>query len=92
MYSNFSGSKFRCANIIDCNLADGVFQEVQLNKVVFSECNLANCFFNKTSLSKQDLTTCDITNIDVEIKDLYGIKVTAMQALDLTRLMGLHIV
>lgn len=90
-YINFSASKFNSVNIIESNFSEGVFQEVILNKVCFNSTDLSNSYFNKTSLSKQNLTTCDITNIDVEIKDLYGTEVTAMQALDLTRLIGLTI-
>ena len=38
-----------------------------------------------------DLTTCDITGIDVDISNIYGTTVTTMQALDLSRLLGLNI-
>mgnify|MGYP001702075976 FL=1 len=52
---------------------------------------MTNGYFNKTFLGKQDLTSCDIEGIDVEIENIYGTTVTAMQGLDLTRLMGLII-
>ena len=57
----------------------------------FENCDLTNGFFNKTFLGKIDLTTCDITGIDVDIPNIYGTTVTTMQALDLSRLLGLNI-
>lgn len=38
-----------------------------------------------------DLTTCEISGIDVNIPNVYGATVTPMQALDLSRLLGLNI-
>ena len=76
---------------IESNLKEAVFQETKLDKVVFEECDLRNGYFNKTFLGKQDLTSCDIEGIDIDIENIYGATVTAMQGLDLTRLMGLII-
>ena len=90
-YATFSFSKIKNVNFIESNLKEAVFQEVKLDKVVFEECDLTNGYFNKTFLGKQDLTSCDIEGIDVEIENIYGTTVTAMQGLDLTRLMGLII-
>ena len=90
-YSNFSYSKIVSVNFIECNMIESIFQEVKLDKVTFDNCNFTNGFFNKTFLGKMDLTTCDITGIDVDISNIYGTTVTTMQALDLSRLLGLNI-
>ncbi|MBM6861196.1 pentapeptide repeat-containing protein [Clostridium saudiense] len=90
-YATFSFSKLKNINFIESNLKEAVFQEVKLDKVVFEECDLTNGYFNKTFLGKQDLTSCDIEGIDIEIENIYGTTVTAMQGLELTRLMGLII-
>ena len=63
----------------------------QKEKISFENVDLTNSYFNKTSLSKVDLTTCDIMGIDVDIDDIRGAEVTAIQGLDLTRLIGLVI-
>ena len=62
-----------------------------LDKSLFSNTTLSNGFFNKTFLGKIDFTTSDITGIDVDIPNIYGSTVTTMQALDLSRLLGLNI-
>ena len=90
-YSNFSFAKFKSVNIIECNFQEGIFQQVRNEKIVLKDTDLTNSYFNKTSLDKVDLTTCEISGIDLEIDDIGGAIVTAMQALDLTRLMRLVI-
>ena len=90
-YSNFSFGKINSANFVECNMIEAVLQGVKLEKTIFENCNLTNGFFNKTFLGKIDLTTCDITGIDVDIPNIYGATVTTMQALDLSRLLGLNI-
>ena len=90
-YSNFSFTKINNVNFVECNMTESVLQDVKLEKSVFENCDLTNGFFNKTFLGKIDLTTCDITGIDVDIPNIYGTTVTTMQALDLSRLLGLNI-
>ena len=90
-YSNFSFSKINNVNFVECNMMEVALQEVKLEKCVFENCNLTNGFFSKTFLGKIDFTTCDITNIDVDIPNIYGTTVTTMQALELSRLLGLNI-
>ena len=64
---------------------------MRLDKINFQKADLTNSYFNKTSLKDIDLTTCDISGIDVEINDLFGVVVTAIQGLELTRLMNIII-
>lgn len=90
-YINFSYSKIKGMNVVDSNLHGATFQAVRKEKLAFKDTDLRESFFNKTPLAKMDLSTCDITNIDVEIDYIRGAEVTAIQALDLTRLMGLVI-
>lgn len=90
-YSNFAFSKLKLVNIVNSDFQASIFQEVKKEKLSFKDTNLSNSYFNKTSLSNMDFTSCDITGIDTEIHNLQGAIVTAMQGLDLTRLMGLII-
>lgn len=90
-YSNFSFSKINNVNFIESNMTEAILQEVKFEKTVFENCDLTNGFFNKTFLGKMDLTTCEISGIDVDIPNVYGTTVTTMQALDLSRLLGLNI-
>ena len=78
-------------NIIECNFQEEIFQQVKNEKIVLKDTDLTNSYFNKTSLDKIDLTTCEISGIDLEIDDIGGAIVTAIQALDLTRMMRLVI-
>ncbi len=88
-YLNLSFSKVKGLHFIDSDLQGGIFQEVKKEGLLFRDTNLTNGYFNKTPLNKVDFTTCNIAGIDVEIENLKGAEVTALQALELTRLMGL---
>lgn len=90
-YANFSYARFKSVNIVDCNFQDVIFQQARVEKIALKDSDLTNTYFNKTSLNKIDLTTCDITGIDLEIDDIAGATVTAMQGLELTRLMRITI-
>lgn len=90
-YSNFSFSKIKKINIIESNLQRVIFQEAKIENAVFINTSLLGGYFNKTFLGKIDLTTCEITGIDLDMDDLFGAVVTPIQALELTRLMGLVI-
>ena len=72
-------------------MTEAILQEVKFEKTVFENCDLTNGFFNKTFLGKMDLTTCEISGIDVDIPNVYGTTVTTIQALELSRLLGLNI-
>ncbi|EMU54580.1 pentapeptide repeat-containing protein [Clostridium butyricum] len=90
-YSNFSFSKLNKVHINRCNFEEGVFQEVSINKIMFDNTNLLNGVFYNTSLKNVDLTTCEIAGISVGLKDIKGAKVTAIQGLELTRLLEIII-
>lgn len=64
---------------------------MNLNKVIFENSNLINTFFNKTPLRNIDFTTCQIAGISLEINDIKGAVVNAMQGLELTKLLELDI-
>ena len=57
-------------------------------------CRLVGVHFFRTSLAGMDFTQCELGRITVSdtFAELHGARVTAMQALDLSRLLGIEIV
>ena len=57
----------------------------------FAGCDLRGANFLRTSLNGQDLTACEIEGIALAGPELKGAKVTALQACELARLLGVII-
>lgn len=90
-YSNFSFTKINCMNIVNSDFQEATFQEVSHKKLSVEKSSFINAYCNKTSFNKVDLTTCEIDGINVDVEDVSGAIVTAMQALHLTKLLNLQI-
>ncbi len=65
------------------------FKNSLFSNVEFQECNLLQSQMNFTNLKGIDFTSCDIEGIGVNINDINGVIVTAMQAVALSSLLGL---
>ena len=90
-YSSVAFSKLKSVIIENCNFSEGNFQDAKLDKVEFTNTELVNTYLNNTPHDKIDLTTCDIRGINVDIKDVSGVTVTSMQAIELTKLHNINI-
>lgn len=82
-------------NVLFCgdNLRSAAFWDVKRRSVFrFQNCSLVQAEFLHTSLNGQDLTTCDIEGAGFSGEgELRGAKVTAVQACELARLLGVII-
>ena len=65
------------------------YMEVSMD---FNKCDLTRSYFYKTSLKGVDFSTCNINDIIIPSELLKGIKVNALQAAELAKLLGLIIV
>ena len=90
-YSNFAYSKLDGVNIIESDFQNSVFQELQIKKLAFDSTNLSKAVFYNTKLKGIDFTTCNIEDIQLGVNEISGASVSVVQALDLTRLMGIII-
>ena len=91
----------RFAQLNDSRLRRCEFRETHLGEAVLSRCDLAETRFAQSILRQADLTgtrlknldlrSDDIEGIQVAVEDLRGARISAAQALELTRLLGVVI-
>ena len=91
----------RFAQLNDGRMRRSEFRETHLGEAVLSRCDLAESRFMQsilrqadlsgTRLNGVDLRSNDIDGIQVAFEDLRGARVSAAQALELTRLLGVVI-
>ncbi|MBZ9633487.1 pentapeptide repeat-containing protein [Clostridium sp. FP1] len=67
------------------------FQNSKFLKVEFQESNLLQSQMNFTNLKKIDFTSCNIESIGANIADFEGARVTTMQAISISAILGLII-
>jgi len=93
-YGNFINSLWEAAKIIKCELSESCFAETKFRSISFSATNLTKVDFFKTSLKGIDLSTCVIVGLITSdtYYELKGLKVNAMQAVDLSLLLGIKVV
>ena len=84
--ANLNVVEFNGCNLQDFNLTES---KVDIN---FEKCDLTRSYFYKTSLKGVDFSTCNINDIIIPSELLKGIKVNALQAAELAKLLGLIIV
>ena len=65
--------------------------ETKFKNVKFIENNLTNSQLFKTKLKEVDFTSCNIEGITVGLEDVKGMIVNDMQALELSKLLGIII-
>ena len=92
LYSNFSFSKFKGVSFMDSEFQNSVFQEVHNETLIVESTDLSKSIFSGISLNGVDFSTCNIEGIEIQLKDVCGGKFTVVQALELTKLMGITIV
>lgn len=90
-YINLSESSIRDCRFVICNLSNSYIESVEFKNTSFSECNLIGAQLFKTKLNKIDFSDSIIEGIVISPDDLKGVIVSEMQALDLSRLLGLVI-
>lgn len=92
-YANFSFSKFKLVNFDKCAFDNSNFLECKFtfNKIAFNSCDLSFSDFRNTLLGGIDFTDSNIDEISLTGKELMNAIVTPMQAVQLSKLLGLVI-
>jgi uncharacterized protein YjbI with pentapeptide repeats len=88
-YAFFSYSNCKQVAFLRCQLISSDFKNSLFSKVEFQESNLRQAQMNFTNLKGIDFTSCDIEGMGVNITDVNGVIVNAMQAVSLSALLGL---
>lgn len=93
-FANFALARLRYVGFSRGIMRGVVFDECRFEKVVFSHCDLTQGEFRRTRLSGLSLADSDIRGIrvgEVESFELKGLKISALQAVDLARMLGVEI-
>lgn len=93
-YANLYETRWDDCALSSCDLSEACLAAVRFKKTRFSDCMLVRAELVRTSLDGIDLSTCDISGIVLSETraELRGAKVSALQAVELARLMGIEIV
>lgn len=91
-YTVFSFSRFKRVLFKECSLREAQLNEISGKEYGFRDCNLTRANFHRTSLKGVDLSTCEIDGISASEYELKGASVTALQACELAKLLGIVIV
>ncbi len=97
----FSGCVGQSASFSECGLKDVMFEQTDLSNAAFCDigqrrraafafqkCSLAGAQFLHTPLAGQNFASCNIDGISLEGPELRGAHVTALQACELAKLLG----
>ncbi|MEG1407199.1 MAG: pentapeptide repeat-containing protein [Ruthenibacterium sp.] len=88
----FAEALLKNVQFTDCRLSGAVFSDLRPRSVfAFENCALRRAEFLHTTLKGQNLTSCDIDGLALEGPELRGAVVTALQACELAKLLGVII-
>lgn len=92
-YANITSAQFDKCAIVDCDLSDTFFAGCKLKSFETRESQYFRTEFFHTSLTDVDFSTCDLEGICVSenAEELKGAIVNVLQAIELSRLLGLTI-
>lgn len=93
-YANCGFSLWDNCIIESADFSDSFFSEVKLKKTKISLTRLSRADFFKTSLRGMDLSDCLLDSIAVSdtYRELQGLKISPIQAMDLIQLLGVKII
>ena len=91
-YAIFTDATSRGIAFFGCILKETQLNDIAGKNYSFEECDLSRANFSSTALRGVNLTSCDIQGITVSEHELRGAIVTAPQACELAKLLGVIIV
>jgi len=91
-YINFSEVVFRAVLLKENNLSNSIINSCKIETIKFDNCIFINSQIHHTNLKGVDFSTSDITGIGISPQELKGAIVNSVQALDLSKLLGIIIV
>ena len=90
-YSNMSSCSAKSTLFDSCDMTNSYMADMQLKSVAWDKCRLVEAEFLHTSLNGIDMRTNDISGMLLTGPELKGAIVTAQQACELSRLLGVII-
>ena len=93
-YVNCGDSSWDSCRFLECDFREAFFSEVKFKRTTFGNVDFTKVDFFKTTLKGIDLSDCIIDGISVSdtLNELKGVKINAMQAIEVVRLLGIKLV
>ena len=88
-YMNLSMGRLKQVLFAHGDMQGSALESCRLEAVAFDTCSLVEAEFSRTSLKGIDLTSSRLEGLRLGVGDLRGMIVSPVQALDLTRYLGL---
>ncbi|MEG1471625.1 MAG: pentapeptide repeat-containing protein [Clostridia bacterium] len=90
-YLSVAETKLDRVSFSDCRMRQSLWSSVKLQKATFQNADLIQTQWMRTSLAGLDMTSCEIEGWTIDLFDLRGLTVTAVQAVQLSGLLGIVI-
>lgn len=92
-YANLSETSIDQFELRDCRLVEAALQRAKLKRVTFERCDLTRLDVFGTRLAGVDVSSCvfQAPVLSGDYRELRGLTVSAVQAMDLARLLGVRI-
>lgn len=93
-YVNCSFGRFRSVRFEECCFRNGTFDSCKFEKVEYAKCDLTMAEFHNTRLKGLSFADSVLRNIRVQETlslELKGLKISALQAIDLVHLLGVEV-
>jgi uncharacterized protein YjbI with pentapeptide repeats len=89
--ARFWACSFKAARFDHCVLREASFDGSDLSGVIFRDCDLSQADLRNTKLKGADLRGSTLSGVQVGIRELQGVIVTSIQAIQLAGLLGMTI-
>ena len=73
----------------DCRMQESLWQEVRARQLSFEHCDLCSAQVREMPMDGLDMTSCTLSGMQIDPRDLRGMRVTALQALEFCAMLGL---
>ncbi len=87
----FVSATFKAVRFEKCNLRGAAFEEADLSGTVFYQCDLTNASLRGTKLRGADLRGSTVNGLQTSAKELQGVIIDAVQAVQVVGLLGITV-
>ena len=93
-YANLTGTSWENCSISESNFREVGFAEAKLKKLMIEDVDFTKADFFKTSLNGLNMASCRIEGITISdsFSELKGLRISALQAVELARLLGITVI
>lgn len=93
-YANFGQAVLEDTSMVSCSFISAFLSELKLKRSSFHQNRFESTDFFKTSLKGVDLSDCELEGVllSENFWEIKGAKLNALQAVEIAKLLGIHIV